>query len=312
MNPTKFKKLTYLMEKAEEAKGDILKARTAEYMKPLSSKVWAGEATKSIITFTKVMEKFFNKHKKKLLKIITGDIYKQKPVEVSEKAKYRADDYLDKQYNQVVVKDVRDALKGFYNDMEVELASIYDDELQPVEMAVAGIIMEEMALPFNFNTFDPLVRDYLKTKKIHWAKEVKESTEKRIKSVLVRGYEEGDSIADIAKEIKSHTYFSFFRAEKVARTEILASCSHAEELAWAENDDIIGSKWNSFQDGRERIAHRLANGQYQPKGKPFLVGGEKLMYPRDGSLGASASNIINCRCFKTPVFAGEEKKGAKK
>ena len=29
---------------------------------------------------------------------------------------------------------------------------------------------------------------------------------------------------------------------------------------------------------------------------PFIVSSEELMYPGDDSMGASAGNIINCRC----------------
>lgn len=49
-------------------------------------------------------------------------------------------------------------------------------------------------------------------------------------------------------------------------------------------------------DGKERKEHRLANGQVKPINEPFIVGGEKMMFMRDRSLGASDKNIIGCRC----------------
>jgi len=33
-----------------------------------------------------------------------------------------------------------------------------------------------------------------------------------------------------------------------------------------------------------------------PLDKPFIVSGEPLMFPGDGSKGASPGNLINCRC----------------
>lgn len=58
----------------------------------------------------------------------------------------------------------------------------------------------------------------------------------------------------------------------------------------------IEKQWDTMIDGRERPAHNAANGQRVPLNTPFTVGGEQLSYPRDTSLGASASNVINCRC----------------
>lgn len=54
--------------------------------------------------------------------------------------------------------------------------------------------------------------------------------------------------------------------------------------------------WATIMDGRERPSHAAANGQVQSLTSPFIVQGELLNYPSDNSLGASASNIIKCRC----------------
>lgn len=54
--------------------------------------------------------------------------------------------------------------------------------------------------------------------------------------------------------------------------------------------------WETIMDGKERDSHAAANGQVQDLTSPFVVDGELLMYPGDTSLGASAGNIINCRC----------------
>jgi len=54
--------------------------------------------------------------------------------------------------------------------------------------------------------------------------------------------------------------------------------------------------WNTILDGRERITHNIADGQMQPIAMPFEVGTSLLMYPKDTSLGADATEIIGCRC----------------
>jgi hypothetical protein len=56
----------------------------------------------------------------------------------------------------------------------------------------------------------------------------------------------------------------------------------------------IFKRWDSKDDSRVRLAHEDADGQVQPVGQPFIVGGEALMAPGDPS--GSPSNVISCRC----------------
>lgn len=58
-------------------------------------------------------------------------------------------------------------------------------------------------------------------------------------------------------------------------------------------------------DGRTRAHHLAADGQVRNLDEPFEVAGENLMYPGDSSLGASASNTIQCRCVVIYSVSGE-------
>ncbi len=64
-----------------------------------------------------------------------------------------------------------------------------------------------------------------------------------------------------------------------------------------------GRKWFKFwvttMDGNQRDTHGRANGQEREKSKPFNVGSSKLNFPGDGSLGADAGELVNCRCGTT-------------
>ena len=55
-------------------------------------------------------------------------------------------------------------------------------------------------------------------------------------------------------------------------------------------------RWMTSMDGRERAWHGAANGQEVDFDKPFLVGGEYIKRPGEGS----ARNVINCRCSMFP------------
>jgi len=36
--------------------------------------------------------------------------------------------------------------------------------------------------------------------------------------------------------------------------------------------------------------------------EPYLVGGSKMMFPSDTSLGARAKEVVNCRCVSIPFI----------
>ena len=54
--------------------------------------------------------------------------------------------------------------------------------------------------------------------------------------------------------------------------------------------------WTTVGDEWVRPAHVRADGQVKQLGEPFQVDDELLRYPGDTSLGASAGNVIRCRC----------------
>jgi len=60
--------------------------------------------------------------------------------------------------------------------------------------------------------------------------------------------------------------------------------------------DIFVKQWVSILDGKTRPWHARADGQRVGISEPFIVKGERLMYPGDTTFGVSLDNIINCRC----------------
>lgn len=82
----------------------------------------------------------------------------------------------------------------------------------------------------------------------------------------------------------------------ISRNEMLSICS----LATFESLMQLGyeyKQWCSVKDGKTRKSHIAADGQLRKLDEPFTVGGCKMMFPQDDSLGASLSEIINCRCY---------------
>jgi len=104
------------------------------------------------------------------------------------------------------------------------------------------------------------------------------------------------------------TGYSRNQAMRLVRTESTTAANYA---ATQTANDLFGSdgyekEWLTAIDGRERPAHREADGQRVAADQPFYVGGEYLKFPSDPS--ASAKNRINCRCtiLTMPLGAVEE------
>ena len=62
-----------------------------------------------------------------------------------------------------------------------------------------------------------------------------------------------------------------------------------------ETTDVV-KEWVSQGDSRVRSAHLAVDSVQVLVTDAFTVGGEQLMQPGDTSLGATARNIVNCRC----------------
>jgi HK97 family phage portal protein len=90
------------------------------------------------------------------------------------------------------------------------------------------------------------------------------------------------------------------RVEMIARTEATYARNLSLNDTYSDNPFVKARTWISAQDNDTRTVpdggHRKANDQTQPIGEPFNVGGQKLMFPGDTSLGATAMNIVQCRC----------------
>ena len=102
------------------------------------------------------------------------------------------------------------------------------------------------------------------------------------------------------------------RAKTIAETETqnmaeTTKQTEADELAIAGAviagvtvaNQVLKKRYNANLDEKVRISHAIADGQIRRITEPFIVNGELMMYPSDTSLGASAANTVNCRCFVT-------------
>lgn len=123
---------------------------------------------------------------------------------------------------------------------------------------------------------------------------------RQITSVVTSGILQGQSINQMARHLMGNvTDMNRTSAVRAARTAITEAENAGRQAARDELESkgaILGKRWMATHDSRTRHYHAEADGQTVPNGEPFEVGGEKLMFPGDGSMGASGWNLYNCRC----------------
>lgn len=82
-------------------------------------------------------------------------------------------------------------------------------------------------------------------------------------------------------------------------------CAEEESNSVGECKDFVAAliagkrtkQWSAIIDKRTRDHHRAYDGTVVPIEEPFEINGSKMMFPRDSdTFGASAEEIVNCRC----------------
>ncbi|RYM02791.1 hypothetical protein EWH99_10675 [Sporolactobacillus sp. THM7-7] len=134
------------------------------------------------------------------------------------------------------------------------------------------------------------------------------SDEEVIKTLWDVVYEGKYSIPKAVEALKRSYGFSKERAKVIARTEMISAGRAGQFQGDHQSGMVIGKTWHSTHDSRTRHTHVEADGQTVRFEDPFIVDGQELMFPGDSSRGASAKNVIQCRCFYTRILQGEEDK----
>jgi uncharacterized protein with gpF-like domain len=132
--------------------------------------------------------------------------------------------------------------------------------------------------------------------KVTW---ISSTTETQIRSIIRSGLDNGLSVQSIADRIRELAApFSALRAHVIARTETHTAASFGSQQAAELTGLQMRREWVATMDSRTRDTsdanHRAADGQIRGMKEPFIVSGERLMYPGDPA--GSASNTIMCRC----------------
>lgn len=115
---------------------------------------------------------------------------------------------------------------------------------------------------------------------------------------------------NVTKQIIDATFERFSSEDKSITDDYYMSNDRAMFISECEANSILNyrqyskavkagktkKKWIDVGDKRERKTHLEVGGTTLPIDEPFSVGDSLLQFPKDTSLGASADEIVNCRC----------------
>lgn len=90
-------------------------------------------------------------------------------------------------------------------------------------------------------------------------------------------------------------YTSEDRAIFISENEANTTLNYQEHIEAIESG-MTKKQWITEKDERVRPTHRQVDNFIIPIDRPFVVGDSLMMFPKDRSLGATADEVVNCRC----------------
>lgn len=125
---------------------------------------------------------------------------------------------------------------------------------------------------------------------------LKDTLVKVVRDIMEAELELG--IEKLTKRIlKEYGELQRWQVRRIAQTESMIAMAEASDMAVRSLDvEEFTKQWCCSGLANSRDTHIAVDGQVLDSYEPFLVGTSYLMYPHDSSMGAEASEIINCAC----------------
>lgn len=219
---------------------------------------------------------------------------------------YDAADYV---LHGVGIESVNDAINFNNKDLEKAFTNMYQntDKIFHEKTKDAFKSMTRFSYKASEERYFYNLNKWIKKQAGERVVAVSKTTKKNIRNIIEYGMNNGQSNAEIAKEIYSlEAITTKFRAARIARTETHTAAMRAETETIIETGIATLKIWSAAMDERTRDSHVNADEYYKDNPieieEAFVVGDSMLMYPGDAD--GSAAEIINCRCV--PLFETKE------
>lgn len=184
----------------------------------------------------------------------------------------------------------------------VRWAPVFERLIEPLRQRVVqdagGATSDAIGIkPFQFT---PAVRAHLASDGVWFRDLVNGTTGRNLGSILDEMYATGGSVQDAATEIRHEFSLRRKQAVMIARTEAKKASQFAQRESYKQSGVVHRHMWNTSLDAAVRDSHMI-DGQIAPIDGVFVLNdGVTARHPGDPSL--PARDLINCRCFITPVL----------
>lgn len=186
--------------------------------------------------------------------------------------------------------------------MRDEMYAIHRQNVQ----AWGDEVLEELGVGVGFDILNPLTQQFFADWENNKIKLINQTTRESLNRTLIEGVRAGEGVRELTKRVTAvFDLAKGYRAERIARTEVLSASNHATYEAHVQSGVVAKRQWVATPDGRTRDEHIALDLDMVGIDEPFTVGGYSAMYP--GEFGAPEMDI-NCRC--TTVAVIEEPKSA--
>lgn len=201
-------------------------------------------------------------------------------------------------------RDVDGAIDAQMTEWETLMTGVYVAVMEDFGQETGEALAKSYGPTSRKFEFDPWlgnVRNWIEAVVAEKVTKISRTTKDMIKREIALGFEEGESTPGIARRLRrKYQDFSVRRAMMIARTEVVAASNSGSHFAAEQTGLEYERVWLSSRDDRVRDDHTDMDGQTRGKSDPFEApDGSELMFPGDTSLGADASQTINCRCTET-------------
>ncbi len=192
------------------------------------------------------------------------------------------------------------------SDVEGE---IYSDEMNTIDrltdpvytdvlMTSVAMFIEEVGVSISFSLLDPEAIAFLMTKKLK-IRGIISTISEQIRDELIQGYQNGETIEEIANRIRKVFDIAKSRAKTIARTEIVGAANEGRHIALTRSG-FKEKEWFTARDERVRPQHVAMHGKIIPVEQPWVFpDGTSVRHP--GDYNGPASQIVNCRCIEIIV-----------
>ena len=233
---------------------------------------------------------------------------------------------ISKQFNNFANRIKRDGIGAAKSSLgldlwEKELIKIFESLYKEAAVLFGNSVYRAIkidanrkGMTFGFNReWTQQMMDFLMTQGFSLVSDITSTTKKKLLAIVQKGVEEGLSVDEIVKLIKSDEQLAYlaFRATRIVRTEVMRSSNMASMMAADSHDFYVDKQWISARDNRTRriprdqFDHVELDGVIKEYDEPFTETGKDGQYIsvlQPGALNQTDDSqtpggfTINCRC----------------